>query len=139
MGAWEVGPVPLLLRYRVDEGWQVDPVRAEVADVEEVVLPLLGRVLQRHLGAPPARSRRDDGDPAGGHLPGPRALLLQEEEAHPEVDCGLDPQVPLAQGNKPRELQNGVRAHMMRLEPEELKERAKEIARGKAELRLKCV
>ena len=103
--------------------------RAEVADVEEGVLPLLGRILQRDLGEIRPRPLRDDGGAAIGELPGRRALLLQGEEVRPEVDRGLDPQVPLAERDEAGKLDDGAGANMVRLEPEELQERAEEGAR----------
>ena len=69
-------------------------VRAMVADVEERILPLLGRILERNLGEICPRSLGDDGGTAVGELSGRRSLLFQEEETRPEVDRRLDPQVP---------------------------------------------
>ena len=76
---------------------------------------------------------RDDGGAAVGELPGRRALLLQGEEARLEVDRGLDPQVPLAEGDKAQKLHDGTRTKMMGLEPEELQEVTEEGARRKAD------
>ena len=101
-------------------------MRTEVADIEEGVLPLLGRILQWDLGEIRPQPLRDDGGAAIGELPGRRALLLQGEEARPEVDRGLDPQVPLVEGDEAGELDNGADAKMMRLEPEEHQERVEE-------------
>ena len=69
---------PVCLRaWRCDsEGGKIDMVRTVVADVEEGVLPLLGRILEWDLGEVCPRPLRDDGGPAVGELPGRRALLL---------------------------------------------------------------
>ena len=56
-------------------------------------------------------------------------MLLQGEEARLEVDRGIDPQVPLVEGDEAGELDDGAGAKMMWLEPEELQEHAEEGAR----------
>ena len=112
-------------------------VRAMVADVEEGILPLLGRILERNLGEICPRPLGDDGSAAVCELPGRRALLLQGEEAHPEVDRRLDPQVPISQGHETRELDDGVGAKMVRFKPEELQECAEEGAHRQPEPALK--
>ena len=55
----------------------------------------------------------------------------------PEINGGLDPQVPFAPGHEAGELDDGATAKMVRLEPGELQEPAEESARRQPEAALK--
>ncbi|KAK1652732.1 hypothetical protein QYE76_070537 [Lolium multiflorum] len=77
---------------------------------------------------PPRRPRVERGDPAGAQL-ALGGLGLDEEKPAPEVDVRPQAGVALAKGGIAGECDKGVGRQMMRLEPEELQESAKERAR----------
>ncbi|KAI4994226.1 hypothetical protein ZWY2020_029274 [Hordeum vulgare] len=56
-------------------------------------------------------------------------LLLEEKQASPEVEAGLDPQEALAQDNEGRQLQDGIRRQVVRLQVEQVEPVREEGAR----------
>ena len=104
------------------KGGHVDGVAggAGTLHVEEAPLPLLDGVLERQLREAALHPVMHQSRAARGHrrraiellhlgLVHLLGLMLDKEQALPEVEAGLDTQKPLAQDNERGELKDGVR------------------------------